>query len=143
MVFKSSKHIVTVSLLWLIVLVLILTPVLPAKEGETERELIFATVWLYGICSMLIWILVDTKYKIKENSLHYYSGPIRGKIDIMKIHKIENVTTWYVTSFIKPALGSKGLTIRYEKFNDIYISPKEKEKFIAELVKINPEIIVQ
>lgn len=142
MVFKSSKHF-TIIILWLVAFFLLATPFLPAKPDETPRELIFATVLLYGISFMMFWILLDTKYKIEGNFLYYHSGPIRGKIDIMKIHKLEHVTTWYVSSIIKPALGYRGLTVRYEKYNDIYISPKEKEKFISALKEINPEIVVE
>jgi hypothetical protein len=143
MVFRSSRNIYMVSLLWLTVLFLLIVPFLPAKEGETQRQLIYATVLLYGICFMVMWILLDTKYIIKGNFLTYSSGPVRGKIDILKIHTLENVTTWYVSSIIKPALGSRGLTVRYGKFNDIYISPKEKEKFIDAIRAINPGVIVK
>ncbi len=85
-------------------------------------------------------MLFDTKYQIKGNDLLYFCGPIRGKIDILQIHKIENVKTWWVGSTLKPALGSYGLTVYYSKFDDIYISPKRKSEFVAELVKINPNI---
>lgn len=136
--FKSSQNIITVSLLWLTVMFLLFTPFLPTDENATVFILI--TVILYLLAGMLIWILVDTKYLIRKNELHYFSGPIRGKIDINSIYKIENITTWFVSSSLKPALGFKGFIIHYNKFDDIYISPKEKEKFIVELLKINPEI---
>lgn len=110
-------------------------------ESETIEEMpIPIRIFLGLIAFLILWILVDTNYKIREHKLHYCSGPIRGQIDILKINKIQNVKTWYVTSLLKPALGSYGLTITYNKFDDIYISPKNKEDFIAELLKINPNI---
>lgn len=112
------------------------------ENGTIEEMPIPIRIFLGLIASLILWILFDTKYKIRENNLQYYSGPIRGKIDILKINKIENVKTWYVTSLFKPALGSYGLTITYNKFDDIYISPKNNEDFIAELLKINPNIHV-
>ena len=142
MSFNSSKNKYTVSLLWLTVLFLFIAPFLPPKESETQIELIIATIVLYSLNAFIIWILLDTKYTIRENQLYYASGIIRGKINIASIHKLEHVTTWHGTSLLKPALGTKGLTVHYNKFDDIYISPKEKEKFIAELLKINPEIDV-
>lgn len=110
-------------------------------ENESIEGIPVPIMILLGLIDCLfLWIVFDTKYKIKENKLYYCSGPIRGKIDILKINKIENVKTWYVTSILKPALGSYGLTITYNRFDDIYISPKNKEDFIAELLKINPDI---
>lgn len=139
--FNSSKNIFTVSLLllWLTVFFLLVTPFLTEEMGTV---LLLTSAVCSVISILLIWILLDTRYTIKENHIYYYSGPVRGKIDIASIHKIEHVTTWYAGSLLKPALGSKGLTIRFNKFDDIYISPKEKEAFIAELLKINPEIKV-
>lgn len=110
-------------------------------ENESIEGMPIPIMILLGLIDCLfLWIVFDTKYKIKESKLYYCSGPIRGKIDILKINKIENVKTWYVTSILKPALGSYGLTITYNRFDDIYISPKNKEDFIAELLKINPDI---
>lgn len=110
-------------------------------ENESIEGMPIPIIILLGLIDCLfLWIVFDTKYKIKENKLYYCSGPIRGKIDVLKINKIENVKTWYVTSVLKPALGSYGLTITYNRFDDIYISPKNKEDFIAELLKINPNI---
>lgn len=140
--FNSSKNTYTVSLLWLTVLFLFIAPFLPPKENETQTELIIIAVVLYLLNAFIIWILLDTKYTIKGNQLYYASGFIRGKIDILNIHKLEHVSTWHGTSLIKPALGSKGLTVHYNKFDDLYISPQDKEKFITELLKINPEIKV-
>lgn len=141
-VFPSSKNYITVSLLWLIVIFLLVVPFLPHDAEDVEKEALIGVVILYIITGMLIWILLDTKYKIKENKLFYCSGPIRGSMKIADIRKIELWNKWYVTSFIKPALDKDGMIIHYNKFDDIYISPKEKEKFIAALREINPDIEV-
>jgi hypothetical protein len=45
-------------------------------------------------------------------------------------------------SFIKPALDKDGLIIYYKKFDDLFISPENKEDFIAALREINPDIEV-
>jgi hypothetical protein len=142
--FNSSKNIYMVSLLWLTIIFLSLVPFIPETEDELELEpaSIIGLAILYLIIGLLAWMLLDTNYILKQNKLHYHCGPIRGKIDVMQIHQVEHVTSLFVYSFLKPALGSYGLTIRYNKFDDIYISPKEKEKFIAELLKINPAIKV-
>jgi len=131
-----------VSLLWLIIIFLVVVPFLAEGDKNADKVPVLPIIILYSITAILIWILLDTKYIIKEKQLFYCSGPIRGSIKIEKIRKIERWNKWYVTSFIKPALGKNGLIIYYDKFNDIYISPKDKEAFIASLREINPNIEV-
>lgn len=45
-------------------------------------------------------------------------------------------------SFWKFSLNHYGLIINYQKFEDVYISPKDEIDFIAELTQINPNIII-
>ena len=88
-----------------------------------------------------IWVLADTKYVIQNNAiLIYNSGPIKGKIDIQSIRKIEHQKGWISKSILKPSLDINGLYIYYNKFDDIYFSPKDKEAFVNYLLKINPKI---
>ena len=91
---------------------------------------------------MLIWILLDTNYSIKEEILYFYSGPFRGKININTIRKIERHSGLIVPVTYKPALNTNGLIIHYNSFDDIYISPNQEAIFLEELIKINPNIKV-
>jgi len=131
-----------ISILWLIIIFLLVIPFIPEEDKNSDKLPIIGIVILYFITAMLIWIQLDTKYRIKEKQLFYCSGPIRGSIEIATIRKVERWNKWYVTSLLKPALGKDGLIIYYNKFDDIYISPKEKEKFIDALRKINSDIEV-
>nr|WP_294937303.1 PH domain-containing protein [uncultured Flavobacterium sp.] len=137
--YTSSQSLLFVPILWLVVL-LIISSFFITENDAGESVPPGLRIFLSLIGGLVIWILIDTKYKIKDKSLNYYSGPIRGKIDIYQIRKIEHVKTFFVSSIVKPALGSHGLTVTYNKFDDIYISPKNKEAFIGELLKINPDI---
>lgn len=109
-------------------------------EIGTEPAAIGVTLLLSTVCISFFWMLFDTKYVIKGELLYYNSGPIRGKINIMKIRKIEHQKGWYQKSLMKPALSMNGLYLYYEKFDDIYISPKDKIEFVNYLLKINPKI---
>jgi len=141
-IFQSSKNYYMISFLWLIVILLLATPFLAEEETDDTSEKLIASAIIYLVTGMLIWMLLDTNYKIRNEQLFYCSGPLRGKIEIANIRKVEHWNKWYVTSFIKPALGNDGFIIHYNKFDDIFISPKNKEDFIAALRKINPEIEV-
>lgn len=141
-IFKSTRNNVTVGFLWLVVVFLIVIPFFPENKNETSASIAVGFVVLYSVCGMLIWMLLDTNYKIKSNRLFYCSGPVRGSIEINTIRKIERWNKWYVMSFIKPALDKDGLIVYYKKFDDLFISPENKEDFIAALREINPDIEV-
>ena len=41
------------------------------------------------VTAFILWVLLDTRYVIKNNFLLYRSGPIRGRVDITKIKSIK------------------------------------------------------
>ena len=85
-----------------------------------------------------MWLFYGTKYELTKTYLKYKSGPIRGKIELKKITQIiKNKTLWVG---IKPATAKNGLIIKYEKYNEIYISPKTNETFIKQILKLNSGI---
>lgn len=88
----------------------------------------------------LLWIFTGTKYQIDNTTLKYFSGPIRGEIDIRTITKIEKGKTMWTG--MRPAMARKGIIIYYGKFNSIYISPESNEAFTKYLLKINPDITI-
>ena len=92
--------------------------------------------------ALIIWVLLDTRYVIKNNNLYYRSGPIRGRIDVKKIKTVQYFSGLNIPVNTKPALDTKGYIISYNQFDAIYVSPKLTEKFLAELLKINPRILV-
>ena len=87
---------------------------------------------------LLTWVYFSTAYWIKDNHLHYRSAFIRGKISIMRINEIQlNKTLWVG---LKPALTTKGMIIRYNTYDEIYLAPVDKETLVKELIKINADI---
>jgi len=139
--FFSSKNSYTCSILWIIAIGLLIVVFIEKPEGEVPPIFIFNSI-MVSIVAALIWILLDTKYCIIEEIITFNSGPFRGKININSIRKIERHSGLIVPVTYKPALGTKGLIIYYNKFDDIYISPKEEEVFLEELIRINPNIEV-
>lgn len=99
-------------------------------------------IGLIGLAVVVGLILVfskTTRYIITENQLIIKSTWIvNEKIDISKITKIEKSNS--VLS--SPALSLDRIRIRYNKFDEVLISPKEKKEFINEVLKINPNIEV-
>ena len=100
----------------------------------------FSLIFLFPFC-LLIWIYFTTYYLIDNGKFRYRSGLINGEIDIEKIHEIQpNTTLWYG---MKPALAQNGIIIKFNKFDEIYISPEKNKDFIEELIKANPSILVK
>ncbi len=139
-VFKSAKNKFSVALLWVLAICL---PIPLIFAMYTEGEIvIFPTILIVLVDAFFISMLLDTRYIVDGNTLSYRSGPIRGKIDIMKIRKIEEHNSFIKYNTLKPGLSNRGFVIHFNAFDDIFISPDDKQKFVAVLLKINPEIQV-
>lgn len=91
--------------------------------------------------ALLLWIYFDTGYELTQSELKYKSGPLRGSIEIKKIHEIvKGKTLW---AGIKPAMARNGLIIKHGKYDEIYISPDSNDAFINEILKLNKNIIIK
>ncbi len=127
--------------MWLIAIGLSIVIFIKKPEAQEPSIYIFNVIMI-TIVLALVWILLDTKYLLKENKIFYNSGPFRGAIAIDSIKKIERHSGLIVPVTFKPALNTKGLIIHYNSFDDIYISPKQEESFLEEILKVNPNIEV-
>ncbi len=137
--FLSTKNTFTISILWGIVLFLI---VMLAINYEKGNDPIIPMIIVALVAVFVLWVLLDTRYVIKNNFLLYRSGPIRGRVDISKIKSIKRYSGLNVPVMLKPALDTNGFIITYNAFDDLFISPIQSDIFIAEMKKINPQIEV-
>ncbi|PWS27391.1 hypothetical protein DHW03_07185 [Pedobacter yonginense] len=88
----------------------------------------------------LLSIFFNTHYKIYKSYLFYRSGPINGKIEISNIREII-IGQKFIIGF-KPATGNNGLVIKYNRWDEIYISPDSNEGLIKLILEINPAVIL-
>lgn len=101
-------------------------------------------VGLLGLSIVVVLILFfskTTRYIINDNQLIVKSTwVVYERIDISKITKIEKTNS----ILSSPALSLDRIRIRYNKYDEVLISPKVKKEFVDELLKVNPtiEIIV-
>jgi hypothetical protein len=105
----------------------------PIIDGILEKQYIVSLVF-FIIISVLMWLIHSIKYKIV------------GEVLILWIYKIEikTIKRIYKTNIplSSPAASLDRIAIVYNKYDEIYISPKNREDFIKELLKINSDIIV-
>lgn len=137
--FISSKNVVTVSILWFLVIFMLAMIIFSYQKNTSS---LVTVIIISLVVSLIVWVLLDTRYVIKNNNLLYRSGPFRGRIAINKIKSISYFSGLNIPVNTKPALDTKGYIIRYNNYDDIYVSPKLKDNFLAELLKINPDILV-
>jgi hypothetical protein len=137
MVFKSSKAI-WVSLIILGVVGLMIFNVVQVITDQSNDP--FYLIFTALITALLLWVWFGTYYIIENQQLKYRSGPINGAIAIESIRKITVGKTSFVG--LKPSLDMRGCVLAYNKYDEIYLSPKNQSLFVQELVKINPAIEV-
>ncbi|MGO3706398.1 MAG: PH domain-containing protein [Mesonia hippocampi] len=104
------------------------------SEGKTVGILALLPLILF------LWIYFDTGYKTDTTYLYYRSAFIDGRIEISKIVQLHvGKTMW---SGLKPAISSGGIIIKYSKYDEIYIAPQDNDKFVNDLLTLNPKIKV-
>ena len=100
-------------------------------------KLVFIGFFLL-LLNFLISMWLKTYYRISNDKLYYRNGLIGGSLEIKKIRKLKvNQTHWVG---FKPALATRGIIIIYNKYDEIYVSPRQRDEFIQSLLAINPQI---
>jgi|SRR5690625_1024450 len=139
MTFKNRIDYCTISLT-IVVIIVCLSTIIFAWWGnaQTFGFNLWLTILLLSIIGIIIWTINDTFYSLTEKELKYKSGFLNGVITIDSIKELEvNKTMWVG---IKPATAKRGVIVKYNQFDQIYISPRDNEEFVKELLKIKPEI---
>lgn len=108
---------------------MVFVAILPLTEDHFNYGVIFAEVLTLAVTILLVWIWTGTSYAIDSRFIYYQSGPIRGKIKLESVRElVPNKTLWVGT--LKPALARNGIIIKYNRYDEIYISPASNEEFI-------------
>ncbi|WP_295767481.1 PH domain-containing protein [uncultured Mucilaginibacter sp.] len=138
MKFKSARSIFVALALWGAIALLLFSSALILQQGGPGQWLL---ILLAMVVVFIVWSWFATYYVINGDELSYRSGPIHGKISISSIRIITVNKTLYAG--LKPALASNGCVIEYNKYDEIYMSPQDKEGFIAALLNVNAIIEVR
>lgn len=108
-------------------------------SGEMEKHEYWTIILISAVVGLLFWLYFGTNYELsKENGLVYRSGPFNGKINIDRITEIIKGKTLWVG--FRPATSRNGLIVKYDKYNEIYISPKTNELFIEKILELNEKV---
>jgi hypothetical protein len=119
---------------WWLVLVILGVFGYPIIDGILSKEYLVSVI--FSVVLVTFYFLSKTiQYKIEDENLVIWKTKINIQ-SIRKIYKTRNPLS-------SPAMSLNRIAIVYNKFDEVLISPKEREEFIAELLKINPNIIVE
>lgn len=115
-----------------------------APDEENEGEGLWIPLTVFGLLfCFFVYTFFTTYYTISQTKFSYKCGFFKGKIDIQKIRKIEYNNSIFVPVTLKLGWSHKGLIINYNQYDDVYISPKNRDQFVAELLKKNPNILLK
>lgn len=102
--------------------------------------------WIYGfaglafVIGVVLFVSKTTRYIINDTQLIVKSlWIVNNTIDISKIRKVEKTNS----ILSSPALSLDRIALYYNKYDEVYISPKEKQDFLNNLLEINPNIEVK
>ena len=119
---------------WCLILLIVGVLGYPIVDGILSKEYTLSIV--FSILLVLFYFLAKSiQYKIDGENLIIW----KTKIPIQSIHKVYR-TRMPLSS---PALSLDRIGVVYNKYDEIFISPKEREEFIKELLKVNPNIEVK
>jgi hypothetical protein len=139
MKFESKKDILFSSIILGVSVFLIGLIISNVLNGKMETQGYWPFFPVFGIVGLLLWLYFGTTYELsKTDGLIYRHGPFKGKIKMENISEIVKGKTLWVG--FRPATARRGLIIKYDKFNELYISPKTNEMFIEKILELNSAI---
>lgn len=136
-IYKSKKDCLT---LILFIAIIILTAMVFIMGRSCFMSNPFALLLLMLPTLLILWIYFDTYYIIEDRKLKYHSAFLNGEIEIKNIREVIYGKMIWVG--IKPALARNGLIIKFNKYDEIYISPINNDEMISDLMEFNPDIEV-
>jgi hypothetical protein len=119
---------------WWLIIIIFIVFCYPMIEGILTKDYIMFSI-SFGVLSLVFLMFKSIKYKIDGEQLQIWWT----KIDINSIKKIYSTHN----PLSSPALSLDRIAVVYNKYDEVLISPKEREDFIREVLKINPNIVVE
>ena len=136
---KTYNSKISYALLIIVFLVFFAPTVYNLWRGDVSSISLYLMLGKSGVFTFILHTFFSTTYTIKEDFLKIKCGILMNR-EI----KIESIKTINQTNTIMsaPAASFDRLSIRYNKLDEIVISPRDQEKFCQDLKLINPKIAV-
>lgn len=113
---------------------------LPTLTGGSMKDIATMAVIMVPAIAFTLHMFYNISYQIINRKLLIKCGFFhRTILDISKITSISPTRNMIAS----PAASLDRIELKYGKWNAVLISPNNKKGFIAELLKINPDINVK
>lgn len=141
MVYKSGFS--KINILILLLPVLLVTIISFFNEKDTDLVIYPPLAILAFLLVVFTILYFTTYYEIQKEVLIISMFFYKTKIKISEIRILNYSNSFYKTNLYKPGFHNKGIEILYNKYDDIFISPKNRDQFINQLLEINPNIEIK
>lgn len=122
--------------LWLGLLIWVpLAVVFPLLLVSPPGERLLTLVLMVAVYGFVAWIWFATGYWINQSRIVVRSGPLRWTVKLADVTRIRETRN----PLSSAALSLDRLEIRYARFNMIFISPLDKERFLSVMQERCPE----
>ena len=117
-----------------------------SKVDSATAAIFFGTILILAtinlpITTFLLAAFFYTYYFYEGDFLHWRSGPFKGKIALSSIKEIRRAKSpTDISATVKPSLVWKPLVIKYNRWDDLPVSPGDEDTFIDELKAHVPDL---
>ncbi|MFX0556698.1 PH domain-containing protein [Maribacter sp. CXY002] len=138
MKFQSRKDIVFSSVILGLIALLLSIAIIGLVTEEMDECKYWTLIPIPIFIGFFFWLYFGTNYELTKTEFIYRCGPFNGKISLGRITEIGQGNPPWIG--LKYATARNGLRVKYDKHNEIYISPKTNESFIEKILELNNEI---
>jgi len=104
---------------------------LPLVQTGDPLKLAFAAAVLIVSIGLPVWILVSTRYEVRDGELAVQSGPFRLRIAVSDILQVKRSRS----ALSSPALSLDRIEITYGRGKRILLSPADRQGFLRSIGK--------
>ena len=111
------------------------------KETPSLGDLLLTMTFTFLLPILILWLWLTTFYLVEEDNLIIKYGPFKKTIPLESIKSIKKT----MNPLSSPALSLKRLDIEYGQYQNVLISPKDRDEFMEILSKRcpNAKIVIQ
>ncbi len=106
--------------------------------GDPIESILLVAIIIIPVVAFVLYVFLDIIYRINDKGelLIKCNFLINLVIDISTIKFVKKTRN----PISSPAASLDRIEIKYGKWDSVIISPKDKSRFVEELLKINPNI---
>lgn len=107
-------------------------------QNWADATILFCVLFFQQL--LIFGLIKTTNYTFEENTLYCRSLIFKRRLPYTSIRKIEQNTNLYAG--LKMSTSFRGIVIHYNKYDELFISPVENDRFVALLKSRNSEIVI-